>query len=209
LPKKAPLPSGWAAYAFSQSSKTFTSYNGTWSVPVVPKDKGTQTLFLFTGLQDNFGLNKEASVTNIIQPVLQFGPSAAGGSTYWAMASWYVDSNDNAYFSKLTQTSSGNIIQGNMVINNPKTTLWEISTIDMTANQATVLNIATNTTEPNAFVTLEVYTVSNCLEYPTGTEVFTNLAFRPAFVPTWTPEVAPGCNENVVVNSPTSVSIQF
>jgi len=89
-------------------------------------------------------------------------------------------------------------------------TVWTIQTIDMTAGQQTTLNIATNTTEPWAFVTLEVYTVSTCLEYPTGSVPFTNLMFTPTgFSPSWNTEVSPGCNENVQVNGPTSVTISF
>jgi len=202
-------PDGWAAYVWAQSTTpTITAYNGTWSVPVNPKDKGAQTLFLFTGLQDEYGLDRDASAVNIIQPVLQFGPSEAGGGPYWAMASWYVDSNDNAFFSDLTKTTSGHNIQGNMVRNNANK-VWTIQTIDTNTNDITTLNIATNTTEPYAFVTLEVYTVSNCGEYPTGTDTFTDLKFRPASSPTWTSVTAPGCNEGVKINSPTSISIDF
>jgi hypothetical protein len=122
------------------------------------------------------------------------------------LASWYVDSNGNAFFSELTNTSPGNNIQGNMVLNGRS---WEIQTIDTTASQTTTLNIATNTTEPWAFVTLEVYTVSSCLEYPTGDVPFTNLVFSPQQTPSWSVEVSPGCNENVVVNSAGSVTISF
>jgi len=203
-------PSGWAAYVYDQGSQpSITSYNGTWTVPPMPKDAGAQTLFLFTGLQDNFGLNRDIpSVVNIIQPVLQFGPSEAGGGQYWAMASWYVDSVGNAYYSTLTRTSSGNVIQGNMYMN-PTNGVWAISTIDMTGGHSTQLNIAPNTTEPWAFVTLEVYTVSNCAEYPTGSVPFTNLVFAPPQTPSWNVQVSPGCDENVQVNGPTSVTIDF
>jgi hypothetical protein len=148
------------------------------------------------------------SVTNIIQPVLQFGTSEAGGGTYWAMASWYVDSNGNAYYSQLTKTLTAHGIQGNMV-RSTTNKVWTISTIDTNTNQATTLNIATNTTEPYTFVTLEVYSVANCGEYPTGSDTFSNLVFRPAFTPSWSPVTAPGCDEGVTVNSPTSVTIKF
>jgi len=208
IDKDAPIPpDGWNAYTWAQISPTVTQYNGTWDVPVNPKDQGVQTLFLFTGLQDNFdGL--VSSVTNIIQPVLQFGASEAGGGDYWAMASWYVDSNSNAYFSDLTQTSVGHGIQGNMV-RNPISRVWEIQTIDTNSGAITTLNIATNTTEPYTFVTLEVYTVSNCNEYPTGTVPFTNLEIVPTSSPSWSPVTANGCGEKVTINSPTSVTISF
>jgi len=210
----APLPSGWAAYVYDQGTgPTINTYNGAWTVPPNPKDMGAQTLFLFTGLQDNFSMDRRSrkdipSVTNIIQPVLQFGPSEAGGGTYWSMASWYVDSNLNAYYSALTKTMPNNNIQGNMIMNQINQ-VWSIQTIDTTANQMTTLNIATNTTEPWAFVTLEVYSINTCNEYPTGSVTFDNLVFNPSQSPSWNLQVTPGCNENVVVNSPVSVTIDF
>jgi hypothetical protein len=206
---KSPLPSGWVAYAYAQTSaKSFSSYNGSWSVPPVPADKGAQTLFFFTGLQNSY----DSDVTNIIQPVLQFGPSAAGGGAYYALASWYVDSFDNAYFSKLLQTTTGNAILGTMVETSAKDEAccnWAINSIDSTSGKNTLLTIETNTTEPFSFVTLEVYTVSNCKEYPTGSDTFSGLSFDPAFTPNWTPETTPGCQESVTVNSPTSITIDF
>jgi len=208
-------PSGWAAYVFDEGTgPTINAYNGSWPVPPNPKDMGAQTLFLFTGLQDNYGLVRGnarkdiPAVTNIIQPVLQFGPSEAGGGDYWAMASWYVDSNLNAYYSTLTKTMPAHNIQGNMA-KNMINKVWTIETIDTTSTQMTTLHIATNTTEPWAFVTLEVYTVSDCNEYPTGSVEFDNLMFSPVQSPSWTVQVSPGCNENVAVNGPDSVTIDF
>jgi len=198
-----PLPSGWAAYAYAMADKPITSYNGTWSVPADPQDEGTQTLFLFTGLQNSYF--DDADVENIIQPVLQWGPSEAGGGEYWSLASWYVDSNDNAYYSTLTKTDAGNVITGTMVLGDDKK--WVITAVDDKA-ASTVLTIATNTSEPYAFVTLEVYTVSKCLEYPTGSDLFYNLMFAPTFTPTWTPETDPGCEEAVTVSS-SGVTITF
>ena len=53
-----------------------------WTVPPAPATQNGQTIFLFPGIQNS---------TMIYQPVLQWGPSAAGGGNYWAVASWYVD----------------------------------------------------------------------------------------------------------------------
>jgi hypothetical protein len=208
-PDTKPLPSGWAAYAWSfHAGGSLTSFNGSWTVPPVPSDQGSQTLFLFTGFQNAF--NTPANVTNIIQPVLQWGSSAAGGAEYWAIASWYVDSLGNAFWSTLTKTQSGNTIQGNMWVNGAANSgTWTIQTIDATASKPTSLKIATNTTEPYAFVTLEVYTVSNCGEYPTGADTFGNFVFSPSFNPQWKTVATPGCEESVKVNSPTSVTVNF
>jgi len=207
-PKQA-LPNGWSAYAWSQhTGGSLSSYNGTWSVPPTPQDQAIQVLFLFIGTQNNFvGAFSAFGVTNIIQPVLQWGKSAAGGGRYWAMASWYVDSNSNSHWSTLTNTVSGHTIQGTMDI--ASGTTWNIVCTDETTAQSTTLNIQTNTTEPFAFVTLEVYSVTSCGDYPTGSDTFSNLAFTPSFTPTWNPVANPGCEESVTVNGPTSVEINF
>jgi len=211
-PNSPMLPDGWAAYAFSgKDAQSLTSYNGTWTVPDTPQDEGQQVLFLFTGLQNLYDENGNAlrgGVTNIIQPVLQFGVSEAGGGDYWALASWYVDSNNHAHYSVLTQTESGNVIVGTMVLN-VTSNIWVISSIDNTTGNSTVLDIATHTKEPNAFVTLEVYTISKCLEYPTGNVTFANLVFAPAFTPTWTPLTEKGCEESVTINSDGTVTLEF
>lgn len=204
----ANLPSGWAAYSLYQSANPLHQFNGVWSVPPTPKDQSTQTLFLFTGLQNSY--EEQTSVVNIIQPVIQFGPSSAGGGQYWAMASWYVDSNSNAFFSTLTPTQSGHQIVGTMV--KAPTGKWNIVTQDATSGRKTTLSIATNTTEPWAFVTLEVYSVSSCLEYPTGSDVFSKLSLVSTagpVTPKWQTVATPGCEESVKINSPSQVTVKF
>jgi len=204
------FPEGWSAYVYAQATPPIKQYNGSWIVPAAPSEQESQVLFLFTGLQNSYDLADGVAVTNIIQPVLQWGESEAGGGEYWALASWYVDSNENAYYSKLTAQNSvnaGDTIQGNMfyVL---ASKVWTIQSIDVTTHTPTTLKIATNTTEPYAFVTLEVYNVDSCQDYPTGTVPFTHLAFD-QFTPSWSTEATPGCGEKVSVGSATAVTITF
>jgi len=204
------FPEGWSAYVYAQATASIKQYNGSWIVPAAPGDQESQVLFLFTGLQNSYDLADVAGVTNIIQPVLQWGQSEAGGGEYWALASWYVDSNDNAYYSKLTAANAvkpGDRIQGNMYYT-LASKVWIIESIDETTHTPTTLKIATNTTEPYAFVTLEVYNVDSCQDYPTGTVPFTHLAFD-HFTPSWSTEATPGCGEKVSVGSATAVTITF
>jgi len=121
------FPNGWSAYVYAQATTSIKQYNGSWIVPAAPSEQESQVLFLFTGLQNSYDL-AGADVTNIIQPVLQWGESEAGGGEYWALASWYVDSNDNAYYSQLTAQNSvnpGDSIQGNMFYD-PTQKAWVI-----------------------------------------------------------------------------------
>jgi hypothetical protein len=94
--KPGALPNGWQTYAWWDSGgASISSFATTWVVPPAPSTNSGQTIFLFNGIQNtgaNFG---------ILQPVLQWGISAAGGGSYWAIANWYVTSGGQAFYSTL------------------------------------------------------------------------------------------------------------
>ncbi len=77
----AGLGEGWIAYAgwTNDTGHPVTLFSTMWKVPPAPKTNHNQVIFLFSGIQNS---------TNIYQPVLQWGPSAAGGGPYWAVANW-------------------------------------------------------------------------------------------------------------------------
>jgi hypothetical protein len=98
--------SGWISYAYwnNGTGHPITSFATTWVVPPEPSTQSGQTIFLFNGIQNS---------SMIYQPVLQFGPSAAGGGNYWAVASWYVDSAGGvANHSTLVRVNPGDQLMG-------------------------------------------------------------------------------------------------
>ncbi|PWT76928.1 MAG: hypothetical protein C5B59_05345 [Bacteroidetes bacterium] len=98
---------GWIAYAFWNNTGTaITNFTTNWIVPDVPSNQGNQTLFLFNGMQD--GTTKRSY---IIQPVLQWGPSAAGGGKFWSITNWYVSSHQ-AFFGTLVSVKPGAALEG-------------------------------------------------------------------------------------------------
>lgn len=100
---------GWIAYAWWANTGTaITRFSTNWIVPGTPADQGNQTLFLFNGMQDG-----TTASSYIVQPVLQWGPSAAGGGKFWAVTNWYVSSNQ-AFFGTLVNVSPGTALQGVM-----------------------------------------------------------------------------------------------
>jgi hypothetical protein len=109
-PAILPAPaSGWIAYAYWTNSGTaITNFTTKWKVPAVPASKSNQTLFLFNGMQDG-----TTSTSYIVQPVLQWGPSAAGGGKYWAITNWYVSSSQ-AFFGSLVTVNPGTNLTGVM-----------------------------------------------------------------------------------------------
>jgi hypothetical protein len=108
---RVPEAQGWIAYAYwsnPNTSKPITYFTTNWTVPSVPSNKGNQTIFLFNGMQDGL-----TSSSYIIQPVLQWGSSAAGGGKYWSITNWYV-SGSSAYYGTLVNVSAGTSLQGVM-----------------------------------------------------------------------------------------------
>lgn len=104
-----PYVEGWIAYSYwtnTNTSNPITNFTTDWVVPSVPATKGSQTVFLFNGMQ-----NGTTSASYIIQPVLQWGPSAAGGGKYWSITNWYVSAS-SAFYGTLSNVSAGTSLHG-------------------------------------------------------------------------------------------------
>jgi len=106
-----PTISGWlsdySATATGMANNWFTHVYGSWLVPQKPSSYVGQTLFYFNGLDST-------TQSSILQPVLHYGPSSAGGGNYWSTAVWYIDHFGNVYHSSLTSVSVGVTLLGDM-----------------------------------------------------------------------------------------------
>jgi hypothetical protein len=109
----APIASnpGWVTYAaWEQPSSQNIGYIQTsWTVPAAPMTNDNQLLYIFNGLENS-------TQSDIMQPVLQWGVSPAGGGQFWAIANWYVWSGGAGY-SPLISVSSGATLQGLITLN--------------------------------------------------------------------------------------------
>jgi len=206
---------GWQVFAVYDAGNTLASYNGTWNVPSAPPSYANQLLYTFTGLQNSFGL---VSGVDIIQPVLQYGPGPAGGGAYWGVASWYVTSTNVALHSTLVEVDAGDAIFGTMVKPDPSGMKWIIQAYDTKAktNSTLIVNKQLGKIEPYAFVTLEVYDVTDCTQYPTDPLAYTGLAIElcdtscKAATPAWTTQSQQViCKEACTVGDDSSVTITF
>jgi repeat uncharacterized protein DUF346 len=104
------LGDGWIVYAGwrNETGLPITSFRTTWVVPPAPATQSGQVIFLFSGIQTGDW---------IYQPVLQWGPSAAGGGNYWAVASWYADGQGGpALHSSPVPVSVGQTLLGIMTL---------------------------------------------------------------------------------------------
>jgi len=203
------LPNGWAAYAVWAAGFAMNYYGAAWFVPSNPQVSDDQTLFFFSGFQNAYGSTAQVGTT-IIQPVLQYGTSAAGGGKYWSIASWFVGAGHSVY-SKLAQVQTGDLIIGNMTVTSG--TSWSIVITDTNSGQDSSITANTGVQELYAFATMEVYDISTCSDYPTGSVNFFDLVIDNAqgtqVTPSWQPETEPGCSESVTINSPASVTVNF
>jgi len=196
--------SGWIAYANFLGN--FTTFNGTWTVPKNPTKYDNQILYFFPGLVDS-------GDSEIIQPVLQYGPAPDGGGKYWAVACWWVTNTDQYVVSSEVKVSPGDSIFGYM--NTMANTSWLIGAeINGKKSQSTSLIMSNLAPQTFASVTLEAYDVTACNNYPSdGSITFTNLAMKfegKSVTPTWTPNIDfSDCNQNVQSSNPTTVTISY
>ncbi|KAJ7063830.1 hypothetical protein C8F01DRAFT_1129472 [Mycena amicta] len=167
----APLQTGWITYAdwLNTGSSPISSFTTTWTVPPVPATNHGQTIFLFNSIEPNSG-------NAIIQPVLQYGPSAAGGGSFWGVASWYLVGS-SVFNTAVTRVSAGATLNGVITLTsssgssfNYVTSFSNVAGTSLTVTGAAQLTWATET--------LEAYAVSAISDYPAGSTVFSGINLK-------------------------------
>lgn len=149
----------------------------TWTVPSAPQtfESPLQTIYMFNSLLTS-------DQKEIIQPVLQWGPSHAGGGAYWIMASWLVNVNTgNYYFSTPINVSTGDTLVG-LIYYVPVPTgggwcqdsNYLIQSEDQTTGQSTTLGADSTPQYTSAqSAVLEGYFIKQCSDFPaTGSTSF-------------------------------------
>jgi hypothetical protein len=139
---------------------------GTWMVPSYPSANGA-LIYLFNGIESS-------NASWILQPVLQYGVSPAGGGNYWAIASWLVRSNQ-AFHSSLQTVYPGNLISGftEMTAISGGTQYWEVEAKDTTTGAYSYLSAnvsGQHWTWAYAGV-LDAYNVTSCSQFPSNGRV--------------------------------------
>jgi hypothetical protein len=181
------LGSGWITYFYwnNGTGTPVSSFKTMWQVPPPPavQDPG-EVVFLFNGIQ-NYGAN-----FGILQPVLQWGVSAAGGGAYWSVASWYVTSGGQAFHTNLVRVNQGDTLIGVMTLTGQSGSAFSYTSQFQGINgtELPVQNIAELMW---CNETLEAYGINAAGNYPdTPLTEFTEINIRtgaaaPAL--TWTP----------------------
>jgi acylphosphatase len=181
------LGSGWITYFYwnNGTGTPVSRFATMWQVPPPPsvQDPG-EVVFLFNGIQ-NYGAN-----FGILQPVLQWGVSAAGGGAYWSVASWYVTSGGQAFHTNLVRVNPDDTLIGVMTQTGQNGTSFSYTSQfqGIAGTELPVQNIAELMW---CNETLEAYGINAAGNYPnTPLTEFTEINIRTgAAVPaiTWTP----------------------
>ena len=165
---RAPFPDdGWIVdCGWSNTSSDAISYMSTeWVVPPPPTTDVGQTIYLFNGLEQS-GSGGSPEGPFILQPVLQWGPSEAGGGSYWSITNWYAGGpGDPALYGTLVQVNPGDSLQGIMTLTSQSGTNFNYTSVfaGQSAADLTVTDIAELTW---ACETLECYGITQPSDYP-------------------------------------------
>ncbi|KAF8912186.1 hypothetical protein CPB84DRAFT_1761523 [Gymnopilus junonius] len=106
----------------------------------------------------------------ILQPVLQYGVSPAGGGPYYSIASWYLI-NSNVYFSDLIQVQPGQELTGYMVLVSTTTsgsTTEYVWAVYFGGYRGTIITIQTTEQLNWAYEALEIYGTQSTADLPSG-----------------------------------------
>jgi hypothetical protein len=199
-----PVTNGWVEYAAAFAPLPITKMTSKFTVPAAPAESTGQLVYFFPGVEPLDG-------TIILQPVLQWGTSPAGGGNSWGIASWSCG--PQCVHSKLVAVNAGDSITGSITGSNCNAAgacSWKIYSNDTTTGHATTLSTKGDTKAYTWMQSgvLEAYNVSGCGQYPSASEVFSKVAFYTAKgliqAPAWQPAelgTQPSCNFNVTTSA--------
>jgi len=208
----------WTKYYTGNNNTDVNIFLGNFTVPQAPQEYKRQTLFIFTGLQNIDWVPPDPRPKvpfAIIQPVLQYGLSVGGGGRLWSLASWYVTLSDGFIVSEFKTVEPGDVIFGNMT--KLAKDSWFIGSYVRHKAIATTLIVTKKvlTVMPWAYVTLEVYGVTSCAQYPKNSaSIFTDLILYQngqLIEPKWGVQEQKGaiCGAKAQVISPSEVHLNF
>jgi len=158
------LGSGWITFASwrNNTSAPISQIATQWTVPRDPTagDAG-QTIFLFNALQNS-------ARSNLLQPVLQWGMSQAGGGPFWSISNWYIDPSGNVCHSDSLPVPAGQALTGIISLGQEANGVFSY-VISFDGYPALDLNVAGIEELVWAAETLEAYQIGDITEYPAAT----------------------------------------
>jgi hypothetical protein len=209
---RALMASNWIEAAYWRSPRPLGSLAAEWFVPPAPKTYLGGTVYLFPGSQPS-------SFPAILQPVLQWGESFAGGGQYWSIAGYFCCPSGWTFNSPLITVNPGARIIGVMTSTCADSTCdWTVSAIDNTTGASTTLTASAVPWDFHfhAGGVLEAYNLEGCDEYPPNHAVsFLEIQLKDrsgrTMTPRWTHEIfnpSPPCKYGVE-STPEGVTVRY
>ena len=154
---------GWVTYAwwFNLTGRPISYFDTTWSVPPGPSSYNGQTIFQFNSIEPGNG-------NAILQPVLQYGQSAAGGGDYWAVACWYLRGN-HTFITSLQPVPPNESLTGIIRLLSHKAGKFSYS-CQFSGVRGSKLIVHGTRELVWLTETLEVYGVNQCTDFPNTTK---------------------------------------
>jgi hypothetical protein len=203
-----PTFTNWTTDGTRANANGFTFLSGQWTVPLRPDNTGA-TIFIFPGIQDpqnNF----------IIQPVLQFGSSMAGGGNFWAIASFACPFGGNCFINRggAQRVDVGNTIVGSLVGSHCGGGCTWVITAESSNGSRTQITWQARQVYPFAFVAFEVAGLSHCNQLPEDTSLKMSTALENSVgavvTGPWHPETLfPHCNFHTTSSDGSSATLHW
>jgi len=197
----------WKAWTEYLDSSLITNLVSQWKVPDTPQQQSNQILYYWNGIEPT---DNQA----VIQPVLQWGSTPAGGGRYWALSSWFVSGSHGYFFTKLVRAQSGNTITGTLTLLANGTWFVSGKVVESGLETSYVYNPYTKDWT-YAYEVLEAYNVDEkCILYPaSGALDFNGIEVEAGgkpVTPKWLPKTqTASCGESFTVSDPTSVTLHW
>jgi hypothetical protein len=197
--------SGWLTFTYwhNNSNNPITYFSTSWIVPSPPTTNSNQLIYLFNGLESS-------SPNYILQPVLQWGISPAGGGNYWSITNWYVwGSSSTQYFhGSLIKVSPGTSLQGVIKLTSDSSNTFSYNSSFTGYSSGSELQVNNGPQLNWAYEALEAYGIKKATDYSSDEKVkMTEIQLKVDNIYpllTWTPlNVATeyGRHINIVSNS--------
>ena len=202
---------GWISAGTWTSRTALGQLGATWTVPAAPQTNGA-TIFFFPGAQP-------PTPPTILQPVLQYGSSLAGGGNYWTISSWYCCPVGWTFHGPLENTTASHTLQGSMnAVCSSGFCDWTIVTKDTTTGTTSTLQAEAVTLSFfwQIGAALEAYTLTSCDQFPSSPTTFSNITLVDQNGNTLTPvwfasmwSVSPDCGYTFTSTAPNTITLTY
>jgi hypothetical protein len=159
---------GWITYVNGQIfpiyPKPINFFSTNWTVPTEPLRKSDQLLYLFNSL-----MTYSSEVSHIMQPVLQWGISPAGGGKHWSICNWYVIGEDQFFYDSLIKVSPDTNLTGVIKLTSQSDSLFNYYSYFDGYQSGLQVNNLPRLHIPS--IVLETYNVKGCEDFPVDEKI--------------------------------------